>query len=355
MFAPLLQCLAGSLDLIGIQYLNQIRARLGDQTLRQNEGLLDTEERLSEDDRTATRALHLSGQVLKAIAAIAKVARKIRIDQPAFYDRNLAWRESLLELVEFALSHSIQVMMALGGPLQDAPDTDEDGISDPERPWASDNVEPAPGSLTSTDRISRAQVAAALESSLQEYLSGQTQFAQFGEMVHRQLQNAPSLEGWACDVFTEGDTSLEKGHVNQQQQQRQRQQPWGVLRTRQRVLWTFVRSFLDYCHTISMLDPGLHHKVLEAVGVLLRPPSQLQPTSGVFLYQVPKWDSVWYTILHHAKDSPTCSLDHLRQCLSVEWRLFLVQQGMTRGESDAAGAGVSSSALSMPAAGTLFV
>lgn len=266
-----------------------------------------------------------------------------------------------MELVEFALNHSIDVMMALGGPLQDAPDTYEDGVFgggalDPEeRLWVSDNVEPAQGFLTNTDRISRAQVAATLESSLQEYLSGQTQFAQFGEVVRRQLQNAPSLEGWACDVFTEGENSFEKPAVNQEQQQRQLQRQWVGLRTRQRVLWTFVRSFLDYCHTISMLDPGLHRKVLEAVAVLLRPPSQAQHASGMFLHQVPEWDSAWYNILHHSKDSPTCSLDQLRQFLSVEWRLFLVNQGMSRGESDAAGAGVSSSALRMPAASTLFV
>ncbi|KAF9940306.1 hypothetical protein BGZ67_007936 [Mortierella alpina] len=348
MFAPLLQCLAGSLDLISDQYLNQIRVRLGDLTVRQNEGLLDAEERFSDDDRNATRALHLSGEVLKAIGAIAKVARKIRTEQAAFYDRNLAWRESLLELVEFALSRSIDVMMALGGPLQDAPDAEDDGVFgggalDPdERLWVSDSVEPAPVSLLDTDRISRAQVAATLESSLQEYLSGQTQFAQFGEVVHRQLQNAPSLEGWACDVFSETEHLIEKGPVHHQQQQQHRQQHWGGLRTRQRVLWRFVRSFLDYCHAISMLDAGLHCKVLEAVGVLLRPPSQAQVSSGMGLYQVPRWDSAWHHMLHHAKDSTTSSLDHLRQCLSVEWRLFLVRRGM-------------SSALPIPAASSVFV
>ncbi|KAF9565164.1 hypothetical protein EC968_004223 [Mortierella alpina] len=360
MFAPLLQCLAGSLDLIGDQYLSQMRARLGDLTVRQNEGLLDTEERLSEDDRSATRALHLFGEVLKAIGAIARVARKIRTDQAAFYDRNLAWRESLLELVEFALSHSINVMMALGGPLQDAPDTDEDRVfgegelNPEERLWIGDSVEGAPGPLTNTGRISRAQVAATLESSLQEYLSGQTQFAQFGEIVHRQLQNAPSLEGWACDVFSETDDLFEKRSLpqhqqqHQQHQQQQQQQPWqrrqqwGRLRTRQRVVWTFVRSFLEYCHAISRLEPGLHRKVLEAVGVLLRPPSQMQPSSGLFQHQVPRWDSAWYHMVHHAKDSPTCPLDHLRLGLSAEWRLFLVHGGM-------------SSAQPMPVGSSLFV
>ncbi|KAF9963767.1 hypothetical protein BGZ70_007198 [Mortierella alpina] len=361
MFAPLLQCLAGSFDLIGDRYLKQMRARLGDLTVRQNEGLLDSEERLSEDDRNATRALHLSGGVLKAIGAIARVARKIRTEQAAFYDRNLAWRESLVELVEFALNHSVDVMIALGGPLQDAPDTDEDGVfggggggavDSEERLWASDSVGPAQGAWTNMDRISRAQVAAALESSLQEYVSGQTQFAQFGETVHRQLQNAPSLEGWACDVFTETENLVEKGPVHQQQH-------GGRLRTRQRVLWRFVRAFLDYCDAISLLDAGLHRRVLEAVHVLLRPPSQGQHASGVFLYQVPRWDSAWYHILHQAKDSSASTLDRLRQCLSVEWRLFLVRRGMPRGEGDpaaSASAGASSwSAQPLPAASSLLV
>ncbi|CAO3574470.1 unnamed protein product [Mortierella alpina] len=352
MFAPLLQCLAGSLDLIGDQYLKQMRSRLGDLTVRQNEGLLDSEERLSEEDRNATRALHLSGGVLKAIGAIARVARKIRSEQTAFYDRNLAWRESLMELVEFALDHSIEVMMALGGPLQDAPDTHGDGVfgggatESDERLWAGDSVEPAQGAWTHTDRISRAQVAATLESSLQEYVSGQTQFAQLGETVHRQLQNAPSFEGWACDVFAEAEKA--------------RQQQWGGLRTRQRVVWRFVGSFLDYCDAISMLDAGLHRRVLEAVHVLLRPPSQDQPSSGAFLYQVPRWDSVWYHLLGQAKDSCASSLDHLRLCLSVEWRLFLARRGMSQGACDSAASGASAGASSLsaqplPAASSLFV
>ncbi|KAG0216098.1 hypothetical protein BGX28_005994 [Mortierella sp. GBA30] len=337
LFCPLLQCLAGSIDLVSSGYLDRTRTRLGDLTVRENRALADSEQ-LSEDERNATRALHLSGQSLRAIAAIVKVARKIQAEHVSFYDRNMGWRESLLGLAEFAFDRSFDVMMALGGPVQNVPDPAENGFVNTEggeeqllRPSL---LEGEQVSWTGQDRLSSVQDAVALESSFQEYVSAQTQSVRFAETVYRQLVNAPSFEGWACDIFADGFWCVGSAPTAQQQQQQPHPQiPMGHgLKRHHWALWNFQSSFLGFCHVISTLDPGLHQKVQRALGALLRPPLVTQPEVRVPLYRLQKWDSIWYHNLHHAAGSTESSMDRLRRCLSREWRLFLAEQGMWWGE-----------------------
>ncbi|KAG0007130.1 hypothetical protein BGZ65_005279 [Modicella reniformis] len=80
LFASILQCLAGCFDLINMRWMDLVRTRLG------GTGLQDDEtDRILGESMDPSGALYLFGQVLQAIEAIVKVARKIKTEHAYFY------------------------------------------------------------------------------------------------------------------------------------------------------------------------------------------------------------------------------------------------------------------------------
>ncbi|KAG0265998.1 Protein MMS22-like [Mortierella polycephala] len=331
LFSSLLQCLVGALGLISTRWIEIIRVRLGEMALRENEA--PDVERLSDDDKNAVKAVHLCGEVLQALRAIIKVARKIQTEHGDFYDRNASWKEALLELCQFAFDKSLNLMMAMGGPTiehrfdEDEPMTADDSVMEPrfrssvadspfmETEWAA--ADRFPGSLD----------AVSLESSFLDFLSGHSHSAQFEEQVARELSNLQTLQDWAGDIFSANAdpavASFASGDASETR-----------LKKHHKALWSFQSSFLDYCRSISMLDPRFHRQVQRALDVLLRPPSYSASNVLEPLFQrAQKWDSVWYQLVHIAPDpshprQPATSWVILRWCMSQEWRVFLAECGM---------------------------
>ncbi|KAF9116308.1 hypothetical protein BGX27_003616 [Mortierella sp. AM989] len=144
LFSSLLQCLIGCFDLINSSWLDLTRTRLGDKNLRE-----DDIGRITDDNKVSIRALHLFGQVLQAIEAVAKVARMIQLEHRSFYQ------------------------------------------------------------FMAEDRIPGAQDTVSMEASFQEFLSGHTQFTQFERQVYRELQNLSTTESWLGDVLTSDSSEAE--------------------------------------------------------------------------------------------------------------------------------------------------
>ncbi|KAF9190614.1 hypothetical protein BGZ50_000158 [Haplosporangium sp. Z 11] len=331
LFSSLLQCLVGALDLIPTRWIEIIRARLGEIAPRENEAL-DVEQ-LLDDDKNAAKAVHLCGEVLQALRAIIKVARKIQTEHNDFYDRNTSWREALLELCQFAFDKSLTLLMAMGGPVmehrfdEDEYMTADNNAMEPRSRMSVADSSIAEAEWTIADRFPGSQDAISLESSFLDFLSGHSHSAQFEEQVARELSNLQTLQGWAGDIFSANAepaaTSFKSGDALETR-----------LKKHHKALWSFQSSFLDYCRSISMLDPRFHRQVQRALDVLLQPPSCSASNALEPLFQrAQKWDSVWYQLVHSAPDSsnprqPATSWATLRWCMSQEWRIFLAECGM---------------------------
>ncbi|KAF9207675.1 hypothetical protein BGZ49_010784 [Haplosporangium sp. Z 27] len=336
LFSSLLQCLIGCFDLIDTRWLECVKTRLGSVNLRDN----DTDSAFNDND-ASIRALYLFGQVLQAIEAIAKVARKIRLEHASFYEKNESWREALLDLIQVALDHGLFLMMSLGGPVEErqsseTDDTDEEQIPPGGSSYSNFLARMVLDQPSTEDRISGSQDIVSMEASFLEFSSGHTQFTLFEKQVYRELQNISSVESWSGDVLSSGasETSTNDGAAaratGQQRQENLELEMEQRLPRRHWVLWSFQSSFFDYCESISALDGRFHRQVQRAVERLLK--------SSSFAFHTPDGkviqneDSVWCRILNNITNptsggTSTQPWAILRWCLGREWQLFQTERG----------------------------
>ncbi|KAF9399724.1 hypothetical protein BGX21_005733 [Mortierella sp. AD011] len=321
LFSSLLQCLIGCFDLIDTRWLEFIKTRLGDANPRE-----DDMDRITDDNKSSLRALYLFGQVLQAIGAIAKAARKIQLEYSSFYEQNVSWREALLELIQLALDHSFFLMVSLGGHMEEKHDYTEEQIPSDNQTYSSFMNELGLDQPTAEDRIPGAQDIVSMEASFQEFLSGHTQFTQFEKQVNHELQNLSSVESWFGDVLSSGVGEEVKapGTVRQQQGQYLDLEASQRLPKHHWVLWSFQSNFFDYCGSISALDGRFHRQVQRLLEKLLKS-TLLGPFPKVV--QNEGEDSVWYRILYNATDPSDGEMHNqpwtiLRWCMSREWHLF---------------------------------
>ncbi|KAG0083892.1 hypothetical protein BGZ92_010372 [Podila epicladia] len=353
LFCPMLQCLSGCASLIPGMFVDRLRTSLI-HYMHESVHEDDTQTKPSEDDRHAVRAMHLLGQVLECLVELAHVARKLQHDHKEFYERNAAWRDALLELLQFAFDQSLQMMMRIGGPTppeRSMEGFEFDDIHSVDHDMRMSDVQTSLKQDALADRIPGAQDAVALESVFLEFLAGQRAFPQFEDKVYRDLQNMTMVEDnleqprhpdtWAGDIMAVSSHPMESRHQRKYQHQQQ-SRPWRMKRQHW-ALWSFQSSFFDFCQAISSVDPRFHRQVQRALSDLLKSPSSPDSeSSGPGMGMQPSNDSVWYHILHHteppfstttATTTPTghppgvSSAVFLRWCLHQEWRLFLAEMG----------------------------
>ncbi|KAF9300518.1 hypothetical protein BGZ74_007797 [Mortierella antarctica] len=358
LFRPLLQCLFGCVTLIPGMFVDRQRTSLI-HYMHESAHEDDTQLKLSEDDRHTVRAMHLFGQVLECLVELAHVARKLQHEHKEFYERNAAWRDALLELLQFAFDQSFQMMMRIGGPTppeRSMEGFEFDGIYSVDHDVLMADVQTSLGQDALADRIPGAQDAVALESVFLEFLAGQRAFPQFEDRVYRDLQNMTMVEDnseeqprhpdtWAGDILAVSSHPMETRHQQKDQQYHQQQSRSWRMKRQHWALWSFQSSFFDFCQAISNVDPRFHRQVQRALSDLLKSPSSPDSeSSGSGMGMQPSSDSVWYHILHHTEPpssttttttTPTghppgvSSAVFLRWCLNQEWRLFLAEMGAT--------------------------
>ncbi|KAG0028573.1 hypothetical protein BGZ82_008360 [Podila clonocystis] len=350
LLCPLLQCLFGCVDLIPGLFVDRMRTSLI-HYIHESAHEDDAQVKLSEDDRHAARAMHLFGQVLECLVELAHVARKLQHEHKEFYERNAAWRDALLELLQFAFDQSLQMMMRIGGPtpLERSMEGFEFGGVRSHHDVLMANAQTS--LEQDADRIPGAQDAVALESVFLEFLAGQRVFPQLEDKVYRDLQNTTMMEDnsleqlrhldtWAGDILAVNSHPLETQHRQKYQHQQPQSGSWRMKRQHW-ALWSFQSSFFDFCHAISNVDPRFHRQVQRALSDLLKSPSSPDSErSGSGMGLQPSSDSIWYHILHHTVKPPSStatptglnpgvsSAVFLRWCLHQEWRLFLGELGV---------------------------
>lgn len=271
-------------------------------------------------------------------------------------ERNAAWRDALLELLQFSFDQSLQMMTRIGGPAppeRSMEGFEFDGIqSDHDVLMADVQASLEQGSV---DRIPGARDAVALESVFLEFLAGQRVFPQFEDKVYRDLQNTTMVEDnsleqpchpdtWTGDILAVNSHPLETRHQQQRYQKQQLQTRSWRMKRQHWALWSFQSSFFDFCQAISNVDPRFHRQVQRALSDLLKSPSSPDSeSSGSGRRMQPSSDSVWYHILHHTVEPPSSttpiglscpppgvsSAVFLRWCMHQEWRLFLAEMGAT--------------------------
>ncbi|KAF9429583.1 hypothetical protein BGZ94_010234 [Podila epigama] len=328
----------GCTDLMPRLYLGRLRTSLI-HAMHEPVHEEDAPLRLSDGDRHSVRAMHLLGQVLRCIVSLVSIARKLRHEQAPFYERNAAWREALLELVQFAFDHSLVVMLQIGGPVPESlasdtplhpPEPGDLGLNDNHHAQYIERESRLQD--TDLDRIAGAQDGVALEATFLEFLAGQRPFKALEERVQREIHNLAtiqiqSLDGWTGDILSVHSHPMETTRTRQQQQedrqdsqqqqqqQEQQQHQQQQQQTRQwRLkrqywsLWSFQSSFFDFCQAIAHLDARFHRQVQRGLGELLKSPTVIvrgaspyhggQSSANAMHSLQPESDSVWYHILH---------------------------------------------------------
>ncbi|KAG0054773.1 hypothetical protein BGZ83_010449 [Gryganskiella cystojenkinii] len=358
MFLPMLQSLGGCYDAVTRTRLletarNQIATAAFTSAGRAGAAAtaFEYQNQISDQERVAYQGLYLFSQLLQAIKSIVKVACKMKSQHPDFYEKNSSWREALLELVQVTFDHSLDMMITLGGSLEE----DDNVVTgeEPEPDPALAEVLPEAIYGDFANRIPGVQNLSTLESRFGEFLSGHSFVSANSEaMVFRELMaRLLNPQGWAGDIMSEvgldsamsGDSfeqgsrlqhhrpSLQQPHQARSplpsQQQPRPSTPSARMRRLQWILWSLLSSHLDFSQEISYLDPRFNRQVQRSLhSVLLKPPQ----LPGGPLSMKYGGGSVWYNLIHSSgrgsksqAADPVSSWGLLGRCLGKEWNLFL--------------------------------